>query len=61
MLASDPDVEQRLLMHVPINRIGRPEEVAAAVLWLCSDAASYMAGVPLPVDGGSGLQGIAGG
>ena len=52
MLASDPEVEQRLLMHVPIDRIGRPEEVAAAVVWLCSDAASYIAGVPLPVDGG---------
>jgi NAD(P)-dependent dehydrogenase (short-subunit alcohol dehydrogenase family) len=52
MLAADPEVEQRLLMHVPIDRIGRPEEVAAAVLWLCSEAASYMVGVPLPVDGG---------
>jgi NAD(P)-dependent dehydrogenase (short-subunit alcohol dehydrogenase family) len=52
MLASDPGVEQRLLMHVPIDRIGRPEEVAATVVWLCSDAASYIVGVPLPVDGG---------
>jgi NAD(P)-dependent dehydrogenase (short-subunit alcohol dehydrogenase family) len=52
MLASDPDMEQRLLMHVPIDRVGQPEEVAATVLWLCSDAASYIVGVSLPVDGG---------
>ena len=36
----------------PIGRIGRPEELAAAVLWLCSPGASYVVGVALPVDGG---------
>lgn len=36
----------------PIGRVGRPEEIAAAVLWLCSDGASLVTGVPLPVDGG---------
>jgi len=36
----------------PIPRLGRPEEVAAAVLWLCGPGASYVTGHALPVDGG---------
>jgi NAD(P)-dependent dehydrogenase (short-subunit alcohol dehydrogenase family) len=39
-------------MH-PIGRIGEPIEVAAAVLWLCSDQASFVTGHPLAVDGGA--------
>jgi NAD(P)-dependent dehydrogenase (short-subunit alcohol dehydrogenase family) len=35
-----------------IPRLGRADEVAEAVLWLCSASASYVTGVPLPVDGG---------
>jgi NAD(P)-dependent dehydrogenase (short-subunit alcohol dehydrogenase family) len=37
---------------VPMGRIGRPEEVAEAVIWLCSDRASFVTGHILPVDGG---------
>jgi NAD(P)-dependent dehydrogenase (short-subunit alcohol dehydrogenase family) len=47
-----PETVQQLLQHQPIDRIGDPEEVAAAVVWLCSDAASLVVGVAMPVDGG---------
>lgn len=40
------------LASTPIGRIGRPEEIAAAVLWLCSPGASFVIGAALPVDGG---------
>lgn len=36
----------------PIGRLGRPEEIGEAVVWLCSDAASFITGTPMPVDGG---------
>jgi NAD(P)-dependent dehydrogenase (short-subunit alcohol dehydrogenase family) len=38
-------------MH-PVKRMGTPEEVAAAVVWLCSDAASFVTGHAMLVDGG---------
>jgi NAD(P)-dependent dehydrogenase (short-subunit alcohol dehydrogenase family) len=37
---------------VPMGRVGRPEEIADAVLWLCSDSASYVTGQSISVDGG---------
>jgi NAD(P)-dependent dehydrogenase (short-subunit alcohol dehydrogenase family) len=50
---TDPEaVRQSLLDRHPINRFGQPKEVAEAVLWLASDAASFVTGVALPVDGG---------
>jgi NAD(P)-dependent dehydrogenase (short-subunit alcohol dehydrogenase family) len=45
-------VERYRRPAIPIGRLGRPEECAEAVVWLCSDAASYVTGVCLPVDGG---------
>ncbi|RKT76656.1 NAD(P)-dependent dehydrogenase (short-subunit alcohol dehydrogenase family) [Terracoccus luteus] len=49
------DLEQAVA-NQPINRLGQPEEVAAAVLWLCSPGASFVVGVALPVDGGYTAQ-----
>ena len=48
----DPALEQQLASLVPSGRIGKPEEIAAAVVFLCSDAASYMTGQSLVFDGG---------
>jgi NAD(P)-dependent dehydrogenase (short-subunit alcohol dehydrogenase family) len=37
---------------VPMGRMGQPEEIAATVVFLCSDAASYITGQPIVIDGG---------
>jgi NAD(P)-dependent dehydrogenase (short-subunit alcohol dehydrogenase family) len=47
-----PGLEEQLVALHPIGRIGRPEEIADAVLWLCSDGASFVLGHALAVDGG---------
>jgi NAD(P)-dependent dehydrogenase (short-subunit alcohol dehydrogenase family) len=51
-LLSDPDRRQRRLVHIPIGRFGRPEEIARAALFLASDEASFVTGSSLVVDGG---------
>src|SRR5262245_27490344 len=52
MLAKEPDAMKDILRDQPIGRLGRPEEIAAAVLWLCSPGASFVIGNALAVDGG---------
>jgi NAD(P)-dependent dehydrogenase (short-subunit alcohol dehydrogenase family) len=44
--------EDKLTASIPMGRLGRPEEIAEAVVWLCTDAASYMTGHSMVVDGG---------
>lgn len=53
MLANLPDAMiQPLIQHIPLKRVGEPEDIANAYLFLASEAASYITGVVLPVDGG---------
>jgi NAD(P)-dependent dehydrogenase (short-subunit alcohol dehydrogenase family) len=52
MLAKEPEAMKEILREQPIGRLGRPEEIASAVLWLCSPGASFVVGHSLAVDGG---------
>ena len=44
--------EAQIIAREPMGRVGQPEEVAEAVVWLCSDAASFVTGHTMTVDGG---------
>jgi len=50
--AQNPGYKELLIAHTANGRLGRPEEVAEAAVWLCSDAASLVNGLIMPVDGG---------
>ncbi len=52
MLEGQAEAMAGIMQQQPIGRLGTADEVAAAVLWLCSSAASFVVGVALPVDGG---------
>jgi NAD(P)-dependent dehydrogenase (short-subunit alcohol dehydrogenase family) len=54
--ATAPEVKQMLESAHPIGRIGQPQEVASAVLWLCSAGASFVTGQIVPIDGGYTAQ-----
>jgi NAD(P)-dependent dehydrogenase (short-subunit alcohol dehydrogenase family) len=55
-LASVEGARERLLSIIPLGRLGTPDDMAETVLWLCSDAASFITGMILPVDGGMSLS-----
>jgi NAD(P)-dependent dehydrogenase (short-subunit alcohol dehydrogenase family) len=52
ILERDPGMEEQMIQHQPIGRLGEAEEVAQAVVWLCSERASLVVGTALAVDGG---------
>lgn len=47
-----PELEAQIVAREPIGRLGRPEEIAETVVWLCSDAASFITGHAMAADGG---------
>jgi len=49
---ANPEAMEQMLKTVPMARMGEPEEIAEAVLWLCSDSASFITGHVMPIDGG---------
>jgi NAD(P)-dependent dehydrogenase (short-subunit alcohol dehydrogenase family) len=56
-LWSVANVEKHVAAQVPLGRLGQPEDVARAALWLCSNEASWVSGAALPVDGAHWLSG----
>jgi len=54
-LDSDPQRKQKVLSRTPMGKLGLPEDVAEAIVYLSSNAAKYVTGVILPVDGGNSI------
>jgi NAD(P)-dependent dehydrogenase (short-subunit alcohol dehydrogenase family) len=52
-VAANPEIRKIMENMTPMGRMGQPEEIAAAVMWLCSDQASFVTGHPMVIDGGA--------
>jgi len=52
---NDPERKQKALARTPMGKLGKPADIGNAVVYLCSDAAAYVTGVVLPVDGGNSI------
>ena len=52
-LAANPEMRKVMDSMTPMGRMGKAEEIASAVVWLCSDAASFVTGHPMVIDGGA--------
>ena len=52
MVTENPSLHEHLMASHPLGRIAEPQEIADAIVWLCSDKSSYVTGVALAVDGG---------
>jgi len=52
----NPDAKDALVASIPVRRLGQPEDIAGAVLWLCSDAATFMTGKEMVIGGGLGIR-----
>ena len=51
-----PEGRAKVIAEEPVGRVGKPEEIAAAVVWLCSDAAAFVIGHAMVIDGGQTVQ-----
>ncbi len=56
MLVNQADEMEILVQQLPIKRLGKAEEIADVVLWLCSSASTYVIGQAISVDGGYTVQ-----
>ena len=52
-VAANPEIRKIMESMTPMGRMGQPEEIASAVLWLCSDQASFVTGHAMVIDGGA--------
>ncbi len=53
VISQSPEIRQTMEVMTPMKRLGQPEEIASAIVWLCSDQASFVTGHPMVIDGGA--------